>query len=401
MAFLPGFPSAVLIVLSLMIGFLAFRLSRRVAAREKTEKEAAETRKKEEAPQEISPVVPLDQLSLELGYGLIPLVDKDHGAELLDRITRIRRESALELGLVVPRIRIIDNMRLEPNEYSVKIKGVEVGSGNLRMGYYLAINPGDVSEEVEGETTTDPAFGLPALWISEENREEAERAGYTVVDSPSVIATHLTEIIKRHAHEMLGRQEVKSILDALREDYSAVVDEVNKVLSLGEIQKVLQALLQERVSIRNMVPILETLADYAPISKNTAFLVEKARQTLGRQICLQYTDDDRVLRVLTVEPSLEQEIIDSKVETPQGPVASLEPATHRAWINAVINAVHQIQQQGHLPVILCSEAARRLVKQSIERDLPDAAVLSVPEVVKDVTTEGLGEIVLEMQEQQQ
>ncbi|MDY7027013.1 MAG: flagellar biosynthesis protein FlhA, partial [Spirochaetota bacterium] len=373
MAFLPGFPSAVLIVLSLMIGFLAFRLSRRVAAREKTEKEAAETRKKEEAPQEISPVVPLDQLSLELGYGLIPLVDKDHGAELLDRITRIRRESALELGLVVPRIRIIDNMRLEPNEYSVKIKGVEVGSGNLRMGYYLAINPGDVSEEVEGETTTDPAFGLPALWISEENREEAERAGYTVVDSPSVIATHLTEIIKRHAHEMLGRQEVKSILDALREDYSAVVDEVNKVLSLGEIQKVLQALLQERVSIRNMVPILETLADYAPISKNTAFLVEKARQTLGRQICLQYTDDDRVLRVLTVEPSLEQEIIDSKVETPQGPVASLEPSTHRAWINAVINAVHQIQQQGHLPVILCSEAARRLVKQSIERDLPDAA----------------------------
>lgn len=401
MAFLPGFPSAVLIVLSLMIGFLAFRLSRRVAAREKTEKEAAETRKKEEAPQEISPVVPLDQLSLELGYGLIPLVDKDHGAELLDRITRIRRESALELGLVVPRIRIIDNMRLEPNEYSVKIKGVEVGSGNLRMGYYLAINPGDVSEEVEGETTTDPAFGLPALWISEEKREEAERAGYTVVDSPSVIATHLTEIIKRHAHEMLGRQEVKSILDALREDYSAVVDEVNKVLSLGEIQKVLQALLQERVSIRNMVPILETLADYAPISKNTAFLVEKARQTLGRQICLQYTDDDRVLRVLTVEPSLEQEIIDSKVETPQGPVASLEPSTHRAWINAVINAVHQIQQQGHLPVILCSEAARRLVKQSIERDLPDAAVLSVPEVVKDVTTEGLGEIVLEMQEQQQ
>jgi len=401
MAFLPGFPSAVLITLSLMIGFLAFRLSRKVAVREKTEKEAAESRKKDEAPQEISPVVPLDQLSLELGYGLIPLVDKDQGAELLDRITRIRRESALELGLVVPRIRIIDNMRLEPNEYSVKIKGVEVGSGNLRMGYYLAINPGDVSEEVEGESTTDPAFGLPALWISEEKREEAERAGYTVVDSPSVIATHLTEIIKRHAHEMLGRQEVKSILDTLREDYSAVVDEVNKVLGLGEIQKVLQALLQERVSVRNMVPILETLADYAPISKNTAFLVEKARQTLGRQICLQYTDDDRVLRVLTVEPSLEQEIIDSKVETPQGPVASLEPSMHRAWINAVINAVHQLQQQGYLPVILCSEAARRLVKQSIERDLPDAAVLSVPEVVKDVTTEGLGEIVLEMQEQQQ
>jgi len=401
MAFLPGFPTIVLIVLSLMIGFLAYRLSRRVAAKARTEKEAEETQKREAAPQDLSPIVPLDQLSLELGYGLIPLVDKDQGAELLDRITRIRRESALELGLVVPRIRIIDNMRLEPNEYSVKIKGVEVGSGILRMGYYLAINPGDVNDEVEGEKTTDPAFGLPALWISEEKREDAERAGYTVVDSPSVIATHLTEIIKRHAHEMLGRQEVKSILDTLRENYSAVVDEVNKGLNLGEIQKVLQALLQERVSIRNIVPILETLADYAPVSKNTSFLVEKARQMIGRQICLQYTDDDRILKVLTIEPSLEQEIIDSKVETPQGPIASLEPAIHRAWINAVINAVHKVQQLGYVPVLLCSEAARRLVKQSIERDLPDVAVLSVPEVVKDVITEGVGEIVLEMQEQQQ
>ncbi len=175
--------------------------------------------------------MPLDPLSLEIGYGLIPLVDKEQGAELLDRITRIRRESALELGLVVPRIRIIDNMRLEPSEYSFKIRGVEVGRGKIKMGYYLAIQPGRATEEVPGEPTKDPAFGLPAVWIAEEDRERAERLGYTVVDPPSIIATHLTEIIKRYAAEILGRQEVQSILDALKTDYPAVVEEVKKVLS--------------------------------------------------------------------------------------------------------------------------------------------------------------------------
>jgi flagellar biosynthesis protein FlhA len=400
LAVLPGFPTLVLVPLALLIGFLAFRLSRKQIAEEQIARQTAEAETQETEPQDLSPVVPLDPLSLELGYGLIPLVDKDQGAELLDRITRIRRESALELGLVVPRIRIIDNMRLEPSEYSVKIKGVEVGRGKLKTGFYLAINPGDVSEEIEGEATTDPAFGLPALWIDETHRDEAERSGYTVVDSPSIIATHLTEIIKRHAHEMLGRQETKSILDTLRENYPAVVEDVNKSLSLGEIQKVLQSLLQERVSIRNMVPILETLADYAPVSNNVAFLVEKARQGLGRQICLQYADENRVLRVLTIDPTLEQEIIDSRVETAKGPVASLEPEKHRAWINSATNAVHQIQQLGYMPVLLCSEAARRLVRQSLERDIPDVAVLSVPEVVADITTEGLGEIVLDTQVQQ-
>jgi flagellar biosynthesis protein FlhA len=292
-------------------------------------------------------------------------------------------------------------MRLEPNEYSVKIKGVEVGRGMLKTGYYLAINPGDVSSDIEGEETRDPAFGLPALWIGEDQRDSAERAGFTVVDSPSIIATHLTEIIKKHAHEMLGRQEVKSILDTLREEYPAVVDEVNKNLGLGEIQKVLQGLLMERVSIRNMVPILESLADYAPISREVSFLVEKARQTLGRQICLHYADDDRVLRVLTIDPGLEQKIIDSRVDTAQGPVAALEPAEHRRWVRTAANAVHQVQQMGYAPVILCSEAARRLVRQSLERELPDVGVLSVPEIVGDIHTEGLGEIVLDEEESQQ
>jgi flagellar biosynthesis protein FlhA len=392
LSFLPGFPWYVLIPLGSILGYAGFRLSRKKALEEERAKFAEAAEGKAEAPAEISPVVPLDPISLELGYGLIPLVDKEQGAELLDRITRIRRESALELGLVVPRIRIIDNMRLEPAEYCFKIKGIEVGRGTLKTGYYLAINPGSVEEDIPGEKTKDPAFGLPALWITEDNRERAEHAGYTVVDAPSIIATHLTELIKHHAAEILGRQEVQSILDALRTDYPAVVDEVKKLLGVGEIQKVLQGLLREQVSIRNMVVILETVADYAGISKDIGFLVEKARQALGRQICLQYTDDSKLLKVITINPELEQKLIDSRMETASGVVAALEPNVHRAWINALTNTLKSVQDQWEYPVILCSEAARPLVKSSTVREIPDLVVLSIPEIATGIQVESLGEI---------
>jgi flagellar biosynthesis protein FlhA len=286
-------------------------------------------------------------------------------------------------------------MRLEPSEYCFKIKGVEVGRGTIRIGHYLAINPGEVSEEVEGESTTDPAFGLPALWVTPENRDKAERAGYTVVDSPSIIATHLTEILKRHAAEILGRQEVQSMLDTLRNDYPAVVDEVTKALNLGEIQKILQGLLEEQVSIRNLVVILETMADYAGLSREIGFLIEKCRQSLSRQICFQYADEDKVLRVLTIKPELEQTIIDSKMETAGGIVAALEPEMQRRWINTLVNAVKSVQDQGYLHIILTSEAARPLVKASARREIPDLVVLSFPELSADVRVEALGEITLE------
>jgi flagellar biosynthesis protein FlhA len=392
---LPGFPWYLLIPMSLLTAYLAYRLMGKERKQGAEEEVQPDLDTDQDAPAEISPVVPLDPLSLELGYGLIPLVDKEQGAELLDRITRIRRESALELGLVVPRIRIIDNMRLEPSEYSIKITGVSIGKGVIRIAHYLAINPGNVSDEIQGEKTTDPAFGLPALWIGEDQRELAERRGYTVVDAPSIIATHLTEIIKKHSFEMLGRQEVKKILDTLKTDYSAVVDEVSKALSLGEVQKVLQGLLIEQVSIRNMIPILETIADYGVVSKEISFLIEKVRQTLGRQICLQYANEEKILKVLTITPELEQKIIDSRLETAGGPVAALEPHNHRQWITAVTNAVHNVQTAGHLPIILCSEAGRALVKRSTVRDLPELIVLSVPEIASEIITEGLGEITLE------
>ncbi|MFW5683723.1 MAG: flagellar biosynthesis protein FlhA [Spirochaetota bacterium] len=391
---LPGFPWYVLLPLGGMSAFLAYRLGRKQVQEEARGAEAAAAQSPE-APAEISPVAPLDPLSLELGYGLVPLVDRDKGAELLDRVTRIRREMALDLGLVVPRIRIIDNMRLEPSEYSFKIRGTEVGRATIRMGSYLAINPGNVSEEVPGERTTDPAFGLPAMWITEDLRDRAERAGYTVVDSPSIIATHLTEIIKHHAADILGRQEVRSMLDALKREYSAVVEDVQGVLSLGEVQKVLQSLLSEQVSIRNLVAILEALADFASVSKDPTFLVEKVRQALARQICLQHADENHTIHVMTVEPSLERRIVDSRVETAGGLVPALPPDVQRRWINALVNTVHSVQQVGHVPVILCSEAARPLVKASARREVPDLSVLSVPEIVPDIRIEALAEIRIE------
>ncbi len=403
LAVLPGFPHAVLLFLAVGLGLVGWKIGK-PTAQNKTVKETgkpqtsgqAQKQSAEQSSGEISPIVPLDPLSLELGYALIPLVDKEQGAELLERVTLIRRESALDLGLVAPRIRIIDNMRLEPSEYCFKIKGVEVARGKIRMGWYLSINPGGVSEELPGERTVDPTFGLPAVWISEENRERATRAGYTVVDPPAIIATHLTEIIKKHASEILGRQEVQSIMDALRKDYPAVIDEAAKVCSLGEVQKVLQGLLKEQVSIRNTVVILETLADFRPITSDISILVEKVRQALGRQICLQYADENKVLHVLTIEPQLAQKIIESRVDTVNGPMAALEPAEQRAWIRSLIQSVTTAQQNGFLPIVLAPEAsARILVKNSTDREIPDLVVLSIPEIAKDIHVEVVGEIRLE------
>ena len=393
---IPGFPWYVLIPMALMLGIVAVRLTRKkkrdfAAAATK----AAEISKPREEAAEMSPVVPLDPLSLELGYGLIPLVDRDKGAELLERVQRVRRESALDLGLVIPRIRIIDNMRLEPSEYCLKIKGVDVGRGKIRMEHFLCINPGGVKEELPGEKTRDPAFGLPALWVSADRREEAERAGYTVVDPPSIIATHLTEIIKHHSAEILGRQEMQAILDALKKEYPAVIEEALKSLTLGQIQKVVQNLLKEQVSIRNMTAILEALADYGPVTKDMQLLTEKARQALARQLCLQYADSEKLLRVLTIDPALEQKIIDSKVETASGIISALDPPVQSGWIKALSRAITAVQEQGWLPIILCSEAARFLVKSSTSRELPELVVLSVPEIVNEINVEAVGEIKIE------
>ena len=406
LAWLPGFPKYVLFPMSALIGFYAYHIGqvkkKQESFNEIMTKTGEPAKKTKDEKSDVPQMEPPDQLSLELGFGLIPLVDKDKGAELLERMQGMRRQIALDMGIVIPKIRIIDNMLLGSSEYCFKIRGVDVGKSTIRMGYYLCINPGTVKEELTGEETKDPAFGLPAIWIKEEKRDDAERAGYTVIDPPSIIATHLTEIIKRHAAELLGRQETKAIIDGISKDYSAVVDEVlmgrdGKGLTLGNIQKVLQGLLKEQISIRNMVSILESIADFAPFTNETRFLVEKARQALASQICHHYADDDRVLRVLTLDPGLEQKILDSKTRSNSGEIFSaMEPSLHGAWIRALQKSVRLVQDQGLYPVILCGTETRYLVKTALDRELPDVAVLSVAEIAQDYKVESVGVIRLEV-----
>jgi flagellar biosynthesis protein FlhA len=394
---LPGFPLFIMVPMGGLLVFAGLRLQTLPKA-DADKAQGADDKKAKQAggPPADATVVPLDPLSLEIGFALIPLVDQAKGAELLERVTRIRREAAVDMGLVVPRVRIIDNMRLDPHEYCITIMGVVVGRSKLRLGWYLGMNMGSVSEEVPGEKTVEPTFGLPALWITDENRERAERAGYTVVDPPTIIATHLTQIIKTHAAEILGRQDVQLILDTIRKDHPAVVSGVLEIggdsFTVGEIQKVMQRLLREQVSIRNNIAILETLADFAKITHHTGTLTEQVRQRLGSQICLQYVDEKKTLRVVTVSQAFQKKLLDSRVELMDGWGVALDPVSQRAWISAVSGTVAAMQNEGWTPVILCPADVRPLVRNSTEREMPGLVVLSMLEIPNDIKIESVGEI---------
>ncbi|MDE5775896.1 MAG: flagellar biosynthesis protein FlhA, partial [Treponemataceae bacterium] len=312
--------------------------------------------------------------------------------------TRIRREAAFYLGLGVACIRIIDNMTLDPSEYTFKIRGIEAGRSKLKMGYYMAINAGDINEEVKGEPTRDPAFGMPAIWIPEDKRAEVERAGYAVVDPPTVIATHLTEIIRSHAAEILGRKEVKQIIDKISETNKVVVDEVfeSGKFNYGQIEKVLQGLLREKVSIRNIELILETLANYGS-GVSPWILTEKVREALGKQICLQYADDDHCLRVLNLSQEYAELLLAHQQIPADGsrPFVALDPVDGRKWIGDVSASFAAMQERGYQPIILCPGEVRALVKSSTERELPGIVALSVNEVMaaqNSISIEVLGEI---------
>lgn len=399
---LPGMPWYVLIPLGAISVFAGIRMQRDNAAQELAKKQAEDASAGKtqtgQNPADVSPVVPLDPLLLEIGYALIPLVDNEKGAKLLERVTRIRREVALDLGLVVPSIRIVDYMTLDPSEYTFKIRGIEAGRAKLKMGYYMAINTGDIKEEVKGEATRDPAFGMPAIWIPEDKRAEVERAGYAVVDPLTVIATHLTEIIRSHAAEILGRKEVKQIIDKIAETDKVVVDEVMEKANFtyGQIEKVLQNLLREQVSIRNIVLILETLANMGP-GVGPWILTEKVREALGKQICLQYADEEHKLRVMNLSQDYAELLINHQVLPADGsrPYVALDPVDGRKWISDVSAAFAAMQERGLVPIILCPAEVRALVKVSTERELPGIVVLSINEIIaadNSVSIETLGEI---------
>ena len=379
-------------LLGATLAFLGYMLSRRIKKEsileevEIEENEAEEIRK----PENVVSLLQVDPIELEFGYGIIPLADVSQGGDLLDRVVMIRRQLALELGMIVPIIRLRDNIQLAPNEYVIKIRGVETAQGELILDQYMAMNPGFVEEAIDGIQTIEPAFGMPATWISENQRERAETLGYTVVDPPSVIATHLTEIIKKYAHELLGRQEVQTLIDNVKQSNPALIDElIPKLLGIGEAQKVLANLLKEGVSIRDMVTILETLADYGNVTHDTDMLTEYARQALGRAISNRFISDDSN-SILTLDPALEQMILDSIRRNDAGAYISLEPQTTNSIINNLTRQIQKIAQIGKTPIVLASPVVRLYFKRLTEQVFPGLVVLSYNEIDPSLEIQAVG-----------
>ncbi|HOE20037.1 MAG TPA: flagellar biosynthesis protein FlhA [Spirochaetota bacterium] len=397
-AIIPGFPKITLILLAAGLGALGYLMKQTEEEEmQKTKIEQKEAALKTHKPESVIPLIQVDALEVEIGYSLIPLADPDQGGTLLDRITNIRRRSALEMGLIVPPIRIRDNMELPPQDYSILIKGVEVGHGSLQVGKLMAMDPGTVEEKIEGVEFTEPVFNLRAIWIDPDNRDVAERRGYTVVDCPTIIATHLTEIIRRHADEILGRQEVQQLIDTIKNDYPAVVNELigEKKLSIGEIQKVLQNLLRERVSIRNMVTILETLGSYSDYTKDIGLLTEYVRVALARQLCREYADKNNTLSVITVDPEIETIIRSSIHEDPvEGRIISLDPDTHREVLDSLFDSYSRARSAGYAPVFLVSPHIRSVLFTLLEREVPDPVVLSYNEIVPEIRINVIGTALL-------
>jgi flagellar biosynthesis protein FlhA len=378
--------------MSLITGGVGYALIRTQQSEVQMEMSQQEEKEKEEVrkPENIISLLQVDPMELEIGYSLIPLVDVSQGGDLLDRVVMIRRQCALELGLIVPTIRIRDNIQLKPNIYVIKLKGIEIARGELMLDHFLAMDSGAAFEPVPGIETVEPAFGLPALWIQESYREQAELAGYTVVDPVSVLATHLTEIIKSYAAEILGRQEVQTLIESVKQNNAAVVDELTpNLLSLGEIQKVLSNLLREKISIRDLVTIFETLADYAQLSKDTEVLTEYVRHALARQISKQFVNNN-ILTCLTVDPQLENTIINSVQRTEQGSYVALEPQTSQALITALTNELPKLTNMGYQPVVLTSPGARLYFRKLTERVAPNLTILSYAELNPKIEVQALG-----------
>ena len=342
-------------------------------------------------PENVTSLLQVDPIELEFGYGIIPLADVNQGGDLLDRVVMIRRQIALELGTVVPIIRLRDNIQLNPNQYIIKIKGVQVSEGEILFDHYMAMNPGYVEEEIAGIPTFEPSFHLPAIWITEGQRERAESMGYTVVDPPSIIATHLTEIIRQYIAELLTRQDVQNLVNNLRESNPSLVEElVPKLLGLGEIQKVLQNLLREGISIRDLLSIFETLADYAATTRDTDILTEYVRQSLKRAISNKFFPPNETTSVVTLDPKLEQEIMGSVKQTEQGAYLTLDPNKTRAIMDSVGVETKKLEDLGKMPVVITSPIVRVYFKKLTEDYYKDLVVVSYNEVESNIELQSVG-----------
>ena len=344
-------------------------------------------------PENVNSLLQVDPIELEFGYGIIPLADVNQGGDLLDRVVMIRRQVALELGMVVPIIRLRDNIQLNPNQYIIKIKGIQVSEGEILFDHYMAMNPGFVEEEIAGIPTFEPSFHLPAIWITEGQRERAESLGYTVVDPPSIIATHLTEVIRQHVAELLTRQDVQNLVNNLKDTNPALVEElIPKTLGIGEVQKVLQNLLREGISIRDLLTIFETLADYASTSRDTDILTEYVRQSLKRAISSKYFPPRETTSVVTLDPVVEQEIMKSVKQTEQGAYLALDPEKSRAILKSVEAEVKKMENMGRNPIVITSPIVRIYFKRLTEEYYRDLIVVSYNEIGSDVELQSVGMI---------
>ena len=392
-----GFVTQLNTILFVGLGLVFIIVARNIEGTIETAKIEQEVDSEEAAAEEIrqrekvNSLLQVDPIELEFGYGIIPLADVNQGGDLLDRVVMIRRQIALELGTVVPIIRLRDNIQLNPNQYIIKIKGIQVSEGEILFDHYMAMNPGYVEEEITGIPTFEPSFHLPAIWITEGQRERAESLGYTVVDPPSIIATHLTEIIRQHIAELLTRQDVQNLINNVKENNSSLVEElVPKLLGLGEIQKVLQNLLKEGISIRDLLTILETLADYAPTTRDTDILTEYVRQSLKRAISTKYFPSHETTSVLTLDPKIEQEIMGSVKQTETGAFLNLDPARSKAILNAVGEEIKKLENMGKTPIIMTSPIVRMYFKRLTEDYYPDLVVVSYNEVESNVELQSVG-----------
>lgn len=392
-AIVPAMPTIPFFIMAAICGVGAFFLGEEKKQKVESAQEAAdvpiEDKPVEREPEDVSRYIQVEALEMEIGYGLIPLAEKADGGDLLERISAIRKQSAIDMGILIQPIRIRDNLQLAPDEYIIKIRGNEVADGTVYYNKYLVMDPGNNQIDMPGIPTTEPAFGLPAVWVDEDQKEDAERRGYTIVDPTTVMATHLSETIKLHSHELMGRQEAKRLIDNIKETYSAVVDElIPGMMSHGDVQKVLQNLLREQVPIKDLLTILETLADYADTVKDPEVLTEYVRHKLGRTITMAYLNFNNKLDIITIHPKLEQYIFENIQKSFQGSFPAIDPDVNTKVLESIDSIL--IETQTPRPVILASPRVRVAFKRLIEMAFPQLAVLSLNEIPNTIDLEGIG-----------
>jgi flagellar biosynthesis protein FlhA len=393
-ALVPGLPKIPFLVIGALFIFAGRAIGEVLAERDKAEKTKAAQDALPAAPtprDQALEALSIDPVELSVGFGLVPLVDSSSGGSLLARVGAVRRQVAAELGAVIPPVRIHDDISLGSHEYLMKVRGNEVGRGSVMAGHQLALDPGDAVGQLAGIPTTEPAFGLPAVWIPDAARAEAEALGYTVVDAESVIVTHLTETIRGHVAELLTRQDVRALLDRLKESNAAVVEEVvPELLSVGEIQRVLQSLLREGVSIRDLGAIVEAVGDRARITRDPVLLAEYARQALGRAIVMPHVDDEQRLRAISLDPAIEQEISESIAQTADGEYLAMEPSRAQALVSSLATQTEHAVARGGRPVVICSSRVRRHLRRLVEQTLPQLAVCAYNEIAPGISVETIG-----------